>query len=98
MSALNSDYVDKGFASTKSQVAAFNVAWYEAWQPGEHLVINETMLCWGGLGALHVTWMLRKPTPIGICMKTGVCGDSHVLLIAKLVEGKLVDSYKDYVG
>ena len=46
------------------------------------------MIYWIGAGSAHLTFMKRKPTPIGICMRTLACGVTGVLLNCELCESK----------
>jgi len=73
---------------------ACNKQWKAAWEPGTHLVVDETMVMWTGLGAAHLTYIPRKPSPLGIMMKVACCADSGVLVHAELVEGAEVDHKK----
>ena len=64
---------------------------------GKYLVIDETMIWWTGLSSGHLTFLPRKPTPLGFQLKTVVDGSSGVLLALEIVEGKEVDSAKKHV-
>ena len=64
---------------------------------GNYIVIDETMIWWTGQGDVHVSYIPRKPTPLGIELKTACCGDSSILLNIDLVEGKVVDRQKAYM-
>lgn len=63
--------------------------WREAWQPGTYLVADETMVFWVG-AAPHLTYLPRKPTPLGIMLKTLVCAITGILLVAEIDKGKSV--------
>ena len=62
--------------------------------PGTFLIPDETMLFWTGLGG-HLTYMPRKPTPLGICLKT-LSNAQSIILNMELVEGKAVDGKKEF--
>ena len=70
--------------------------WREAWNAGDYLVVDESMVFWTGLGDLHITYLPRKPTPFGIMLKTACCAASKVMLAAEVVEGKVVDATKKW--
>lgn len=60
--------------------------WREAWSPGTYLTVDESMLAWVGTGDVHLTYLPRKPTPLGIMMKTVVDSDSGIILGGELCE------------
>jgi len=68
-----------------------------AWVPGTYLVPDETMVFWTGLGPVHLTYIPRKPSPLGVMFKVTCCGESGVLLHAELVDGADVDKHKKHV-
>lgn len=72
-------------------------AWQKAWNPGSLLVADETMVQWEGVSSAHLTYIVRKPTPLGFELRTLVDGDSGVLLNAELCEGAELEDLKDYV-
>ena len=75
-----------------------NRQWRADWEPGTFLTVDETMVFWTGLGSAHLTYIPRKPSPLGIMVKVTCCSDSGVLLHAELVEGATVDARKEFVG
>lgn len=79
-------------------VHACNFASRAAWEPGTYVTVDETMVFWTGLGEAHLTYMPRKPSPLGVMFK--VCNDSvsGVLLHMELVEGAEVDRKKQWVS
>ena len=54
------------------------------------------MIIWEVQGCLHITFLPRKPTPLGIQLKTLVDAISGILLGVEIVEGKAVDSQKKW--
>jgi len=46
-----------------------------AWEPGVVLVPDETMVFWTGLGPVHLTYIPRKPSPLGVMFKVTCCGE-----------------------
>ena len=70
--------------------------WRGAWSPGTYLVPDESMVFWVGGGAPHLTLIPRKPTPLGIMMKTLVCGQTGIMLNAEISEAKEVMEKKEY--
>lgn len=58
-------YVEDGFKAVRG---LFNTAikqWQHAWRAGTRLVIDETMIWWTGLTEGHLSYLPRKPTPLG---------------------------------
>jgi Transposase IS4 len=53
------------------------------------------MIFWVGL-APHLTYLPRKPTPLGIMMKTLVCAVTGILLVAEIDKGKKVMEKEKY--
>ena len=41
-------------------------AWNEHWEPGDVLVADESMLSWAGASEAHISYIPRKPNPLGI--------------------------------
>ena len=67
----------------------------EAFVAGTIIVVDETMIFWTGMG-IHLTYLPRKPTPLGIMLKT-ICGAStRILLGWEFCEGKEVDARKQW--
>lgn len=76
-------------------------AWVAAWNPGNIITVDESMIHWTGTGEIHVTYLPRKPTPYGIELKGAACGSSQIMLNVEVVEGKEADAkkkYRDEVG
>lgn len=48
---------------------ACNKQFRTTWEQGTHLTVDETMLFWTGLGPVHLTYIPRKPSPLGIMFK-----------------------------
>ena len=55
------------------------------------------MIAWRGGGGAHKTYLPRKPTPLGIGLKSACCGSVGVMLYMDLLEGRAVDGEKAYV-
>lgn len=64
-----------------------NERWRNAWQPGTYLVADETMIFWVG-AAPHLTYLPRKPTPLGVMMKTLVDAGTGIMLTCEIDKGK----------
>lgn len=76
---------------------ACNAQFKAAWEPGTYLTVDETMVFWTGLGPVHLTYIPRKPSPLGVMFKVTCCGETGILLHAELVEGAAVDRNKRFV-
>ena len=61
------------------------------------MTADETMIFWQGTGSAHLTYIPRKPTPLGIMLKTLVDTSSGVLLNAELMEAADDMRDKEYV-
>lgn len=70
--------------------------WRAAWNPGNYLTVDESMVFWRGTGEVHVTFQPRKPTQYGIELKTMVCSEGKIVLAAEMAEGKELDAAKAY--
>lgn len=70
--------------------------WRRAWHAGRAVTIDETMIWWTGLSTAHLTYLPRKPTPLGFQMKTLCDSTSHILLNAEVCEGKDIDRTKPF--
>ena len=46
------------------------------------------MIMWVGGGEVHLKYIPRKPTPLGIMLKTLVDGSTGILLACEIVEAK----------
>lgn len=55
------------------------------------------MIFWVGTGDVHLTYIPRKPTPLGIMLKTGCCSSSGVMVRAELCEAADDMASKEYV-
>ena len=85
------------FRPVRKFMEACNTRWQDAYEPATHIVVDETMLFWTGQGEAHLTYLPRKPTPLGIMFKTLVDGESCVLLNMEPCEGKEVDRRKEFM-
>lgn len=79
-------------------VDLFATTWRRAWCPGHLLTMDETMVWWTGLRSAHLTYLPRKPTPLGFQLKTLCDGQSHILLNMEICEGKDVDRQKEHAA
>lgn len=79
-------------------VHACSARFKESWEPGTYITVDETMVFWKGLGPVHLTYMPRKPNPLGVMFKTTCCSVTRVLLHAEFVEGAAVDRKKKWVA
>ena len=71
--------------------------WRSSWVPGTVLVVDESMVGWGGMGEQELTFIPRKPCDLGMVMKTLVCGSTGVMLVAEIFEGAEKMKKKEFV-
>ena len=92
----------EGANSADEQMNAWLKSCTDLWQsqfvPGTYLTVDETMVFWTGLGPAHLTYLPRKPAPLGIMFKTLCDSETGILLNAERVEGAEKDSEKKWVG
>jgi hypothetical protein len=69
--------------------------WRAAYHAGTTLTIDETMNLWTGLG-VHLTYLPRKPTPLGIMLKTICDASSRILFGWEFCEGNEVEILKQW--
>ena len=62
--------------------------WRAAYNPGTTLTADESMVFWVGTGSAHLTYLPRKPTPLGIMLKTICDASSGVMVGAEICESK----------
>ena len=62
------------------------------------LVVDESMIQWAAECGAHLTYLPRKPTPLGIGIKYMVDHTSGIMLCADLLEGKGIDNKKEFVA
>ena len=86
----------EGFNKVRGLLKACMNKWQESYEPGWLLTADETMLAWEGMGDAHLTFMKRKPTPLGYCMRTTTCSLSGILLVCEFCEGKEVEQGKEF--
>ena len=75
-----------GFDEVRGFLALCVQTWQAAFNAGTVMVCDESMLMWVGTGDVHLTYIPRKPTPLGIMLKTCCDGNTGILLNAELVE------------
>lgn len=71
--------------------------WQDAYAPGTYLVADESMVFWVGTGSAHLTYIPRKPTPLGIMLKTVVDQQTGILVNAEIVEAAETMREREYV-
>jgi hypothetical protein len=42
-----------------------NIFWQKNYEVGTHICVDETMITWEGAGGGHLSYILRKPKPLG---------------------------------
>ena len=62
------------------------------------LVVDESMIQWAAECGAHLTYLPRKPTPLGIGIKCMVDHTSGIMFYANLLEGKGIDNKKEFVA
>ena len=70
---------------------ACSAQWRAAWESGTSITIDETMVFWTGIGDPHLTYLPRKPSPLGIMYKVVCDANRGALLHIEPVEGAEVD-------
>jgi len=53
------------------------------WSQGLYIPVDETMVFWTGLGPVHLTYIPRKPSPLGIMFKVRVLARGRRMLHAR---------------
>ena len=53
------------------------------------VVVDETMWQWTGQGMPHLSFVQRKPEPLGCEIKNLCCGESGVMLFLEIQEGRV---------
>lgn len=87
-------YLSEGYDAVIDLTEIFCQKWRAAFKPGSVIVIDETMIGWSGVHSGRLQYIIRKPTPLGILLKTLSCGYTGIILAAEVVEGKEVDKLK----
>lgn len=85
---------DGVFGPVERFVSDCSKHWQRQYKPGRYLIPDETMIFWTGQGG-HITHMPRKPTPVGICMKS-MADSNRIILNLELMEGKKVDEGREW--
>jgi hypothetical protein len=70
--------------------------WDVNWRAGTHLTIDESMIGWEGASAGHLSFIPRKPHPLGFQMKTVCDSKAGLFLNAEFAEGRDIDARKKY--
>jgi len=68
-----------------------------AWEPGECILADKSIIWWTGQGDVHLVYIPRKPNLKGIELKTLYCWDSSIILNVDGVVGKELDHALYYV-
>ena len=83
------------FHGIRRRLEMCNTTWQESWEAGSFIITDKSMVPWTGCTSdVHLTPMPRKPSPLGVCLKT-LADCSNILLLMELVEGQEVDSKKE---
>lgn len=73
------------FSFFRCWLHACNTQFKRVWEPGVYLTVDETMVFWTGTGPVHLTYLPRKPDPLGVMFKVTCCSKTGILLHAELV-------------
>ena len=90
------DYLTEGYDEVIDLTEIFCMKWREAFKAGSCIVIDETMIGWSGVHSGRLMFIIRKPTPLGILLRTLCCGITGIILAAEVVEGKEMDQLKSW--
>ena len=55
------------------------------------------MVFWTGLGLVYLTYMPRKPSPVGVMFKVTASDETGIFLHAEIVDGAAVERKERYV-
>ena len=89
---------DAIWGNVKAFAKACFTKWQQAWGPGGLLTIDETMVSWEGTSPAHISYITRKPHPLGFQVKGLHCSRSRIMLNAEFCEGERVDIDKEHVA
>ena len=78
-------------------VKTYTDAWQAAFSPCWLLYIDENMIQWKGIGSAHLTFIKRKPTPLGMLWRTLTCGITGILLAMEPQDALDVMDQKPFV-
>eukprot|EP00873_Tetraselmis_striata_P014680 jgi/Tetstr1/434944/TSEL_023940.t1 len=82
----------------KDWLKRINAHWNNNYTPGSVICCDETMFAWVGLcGDLHLTFLPRKPHPIGWMLKSAACVNGMIYIHLELAECKEDMKLKKYV-
>eukprot|EP00873_Tetraselmis_striata_P005316 jgi/Tetstr1/425580/TSEL_016001.t1 len=82
----------------KDWLKRINAHWNNNYTPGSVICCDETMFAWMGLcGDLHLTFLPRKPHPIGWMLKSAACVNGMIYSRLELAECKEDMKLKKYV-
>jgi hypothetical protein len=89
-------YLEQGYDPVIDMLEIFCMKWRESWLPGEALTIDETMITWTGVTSGMLQYIIRKPSPLGILLKTLADAATGIIVAAELVEGVPEDHKKQW--
>ena len=73
--------------------------WQHKFSPGSIIRVDESMWSWTGLcGDLHLTYLPRKPKPLGWMLKTACCSVTGVYINAELTMKKTLMDALEFVS
>eukprot|EP00873_Tetraselmis_striata_P014034 jgi/Tetstr1/434298/TSEL_023405.t1 len=82
----------------KDWLKRINAHWNNNYTPGSVIYCDETMFAWVGLcGDLNLTFLPRKPHPIGWMLKSAACVNGMIYIRLELAECKEDMKLKKYV-
>jgi hypothetical protein len=84
------------WARVRGLVDGFNKHLVEHFYPSYMLTIDESMVAWRGIDLPHLSFVPRKPEPLGVEIKTLACFTSRILIQMEFAEGKEVMCTKEY--
>jgi hypothetical protein len=95
ISKPNPDEPDDAWGACRDYVRLFNLRRKEVFRPGPHLTFDESGMKWRGKngayhlqGCPHVTKCPRKPEPFNMELKNACDGDTGIMLVVEIQEGK----------
>ena len=84
------------WARIRPLVNGFNESFTDKFVPGYMMTIDETMIAWRGRGLPHLSFVPRKPEPLGVEVKTLACSASRIICGLDIAEGKEAMATKPY--
>ena len=84
------------WARVRPLIDSFNSHMANIFVPGYMLVVDESMCAWRGLGLPHLSFVPRKPEPLGVENKTTADALSKVVIYIEPCEGKERTQRKEF--